>query len=63
VRNDYPKLDLMLEQNRQAIRNIRTAFMKWRILQQQERELLDSVQEATFEEKDVPLFVMSVSKA
>jgi hypothetical protein len=42
---EYPKLDLMIEQNRQAIKNIRTEFMKMRVLEQQARELLDRVQE------------------
>jgi hypothetical protein len=44
VRDEYPKLDLMIEQNRQAIRNIRTEFMKMRVLEQQARELLERVQ-------------------
>ena len=48
--DENPKLDLMLEQNLQSIKNIRTDFMKMRILEQQDRERLDGVQEATLEE-------------
>src|SRR5438874_1964718 len=43
----FKKLNLMIEQNRRAIKNIRTEFMKMRILEQQEREIRDSMQEAT----------------
>jgi hypothetical protein len=54
VAHEYPKLDLMLEQNRQAIRNIRTEFMKMRILEQQERER-ESVQEQASGDTNLPL--------
>ena len=57
MQDENPKLDLMLEQNLQAIKNIRTDFMKMRILEQRDRERLDSVQEATLEETEVPLFI------
>ena len=38
VGNKYPKLNLMVEQNRRAIKNIRTEFLKMRVLEQQARE-------------------------
>ena len=57
--DENPKLDLMLEQNLQAVKNIRTEFMKMRILEAQERDR-EGVQEVTVEERDVPLFVTPV---
>ena len=47
MKDEYPNLDLMTEENRLAIRKIRTEYMKMRILEQQERELLDTMQKET----------------
>jgi hypothetical protein len=60
VQDENPTLDLMREQNLQAIKNIRTEWMKMRILEQQERDR-EGVQEETSDEEDVPLFVRPVT--